>query len=74
MKFSLATVWCRKFSLSLTDTTSVHLEPQNVAKSVFEKELTRYYGSVNLNNGSQNGAMLIAVSVRQNFELQTTAF
>ena len=41
------------------------LEPQNVAKSVFEKELTRYYGSVNLNNGSQNGAMLIAVSVCQ---------
>ncbi|KAH8556143.1 helicase C-terminal domain-containing protein [Umbelopsis sp. PMI_123] len=47
--------------LTCTNSRMFVVEPQNVAKSVFEKELNRYYGSVNVNNGSQNGAMLIAV-------------
>ncbi|KAI8577770.1 hypothetical protein K450DRAFT_250762 [Umbelopsis ramanniana AG] len=45
----------------LSEAKMMITEPQNVAKNVFEKELTKYYGSVNLNNGTQNGAMLIAV-------------
>ncbi|KAI9276323.1 hypothetical protein BC943DRAFT_333049 [Umbelopsis sp. AD052] len=45
----------------LSEAKMMITEPQNVAKNVFEKELTRYYGSVNLSKGSQNGAMFIAV-------------